>query len=136
MTKAFTVHNLCRFREIIFYGIVGGLAFCTHFTCVFLLVHYGYLTPLAANACAFIISFNVSFWGHHHYTFAGHDNQISHAMLRLFVLASTNFFASMFSYYILLNYVHLQYLVALFFNLSIIASISFIFSKLWVFRAA
>jgi len=134
MIKTFIIQKYSLIREIFIYGLVGISAFITHFSIVFLLVHFFHIHPLIANAIAFIISFNVSFWGHHHFTFSGHKNEVKIVMQRLFAVAVTNFFVNEYFYYILLSKLHLQYLIALLINLTIFALISYVVSKFWVFK--
>ena len=125
-----------RFREIILFIIVGGSAFLTHLLTVFVLVHFMGMAPLVANIFGFLLSFNVSFWGHHCCTFKGHGACPKRAMRRLFLLASVNFVVNEGAYYILLHVFGLQYLVALIINLTVLAFITFLIAKCWVFRAA
>ncbi len=122
-------------RELFFYMLVGGCAFAVHFLSVYLFVQWG-VQPLVANIYAFLIAFNVSFWGHHHLTFAGHQVAIKQALWRLLMMATINFLINEYGYYLLLNIFHLHYLVALMLNLTIIAVFSFMLSKFWVFKAA
>lgn len=136
MIKDLILEKIHLFRELIVYVIIGGIAFSVHFSIVFSLVHFLDMAPLVANAVAFMLSFNVSFWGHHYFTFAGHETEIKHAMRRLFTLASINFFVSEYFYYILLHSFHINYLLALVINVGIIAFVSFLISKFWVFKTA
>ena len=86
-------------RELFFYIIVGGGAFTVHFLMVYLLVQSG-IQPLIANIYAFLLAFNVSFWGHHYLTFAGHQATVKQALWRLWMMATINFFMNEYGYYL------------------------------------
>lgn len=60
--------------ELMRFGVVGVAAMATHWCVVALLVPLG-MQPLLANVIGFCIAFNVSFLGHHHWTFATASTQ-------------------------------------------------------------
>ena len=134
MNNALTNQCITRFKAPFIFIIVGGGAFLTHLLVVFLLVHFLSIAPLIANIFGFLVSFNVSFWGHHRLTFAGHGACPKRAMRRLFILAGINFFLNESFYYVLLHIFHLQYLIALIINLTVLAFITYFIAKRWVFK--
>ncbi len=128
------IESLTIMRQLFIFMFVGGSAFIIHLLTVYILVNQDILSPLTANIFGFLLSFNISFFGHYFLTFAGNRAIISCALRRLFLLASFNFIANEYCYYILLNILHLHYLIALVINLSTLAIITFFVSKFWVFK--
>jgi putative flippase GtrA len=122
------------FWQIIRFGLVGSLAAATQLTVVMTLVEMGLLQPLAANIVGFMIAFQVSYWGHRHWTFNAIGVQHSVAVPRLFFIASSGFIANELFFYIMMSVFHLPYIPALLVVLTILPTITFISSKFWVFR--
>jgi putative flippase GtrA len=122
------------FWQIIRFGLVGSLAAVTQLTIVMVLVEFGLLQPLAANILGFMIAFQVSYWGHRHWTFNATNVQHSVAAPRLFLIASSGFIANELFYYIMMTTFHFPYIPALLVVLTILPFITFVTSKFWVFR--
>ena len=120
-------------RELWRFLIVGAAAAAVHFFTVILLVHSWQLQPLLANVLAFLVAFQVSYFGHRGWTFS--HIQVRHAQsLPRFVLVALLSFATNESlYFVLLQYTVLPYWVALGFVLVLVASMTFVLSKLWAF---
>lgn len=120
-------------KQIMTFGVVGGLAFAVHFTTVFLLVNYFFLSPLIANIGGFCCAFSISYFGHRQFTFASRGK---HRILlpRLLLVGIGSFIVNEILYYLLLNLFHWHYLVALLINLSLLTGATFIINKYWVFR--
>ncbi len=122
------------FFQLIRFGITGGLATLTHFTTVILLVEFTKLHPLSANVIGFSCGFIVSFSGHSLWTFANTTQRVHIVLPRFFLVAAINFGCNQGLYTLFLIKFHWNYTIALIIVLGIMASITFLLSKLWVFR--
>lgn len=118
--------------EMLRFGIVGIAAMATHATIVSLLVPMG-LQPLLANIIGFCISFNVSFFGHHHWTFSSTNSQ-KNTFKRFLGVAITGFIANECLYALLLRFTALDYRVALLIVLFTVAGMTYLLSRFWAFR--
>lgn len=119
-------------RELFWFGVVGVSAMATHFVAVAALVPAG-LPPLVANVPAFLIAFQVSYWGHRRLTFqAGH---VAHrqALPRFFAVSSLGFAVNEGLYALLLEFTPLDYRAALFIVLVAVAVMTFVLGKFWAF---
>ena len=118
--------------ELMRFGAVGIAAMATHWCMVALLVPLG-VTPLLANAIAFCIAFNVSFFGHHHWTFASIDSR--QVTVRRFAgVALLGFVINEILYGFLLKYTPLDYRLALAIVLVAVAGLTYLLSRCWAFR--
>ncbi len=121
------------FWQVCRFGIVGLTAAAIHFSIVVCLVRADWLAPLVANIVGFMVSFQVSYWGHRLWTF--NDNMTLHrvAFLKLLLVQIVNFTAneSLFYFFLLFNF---PYEVALLMVLTILPIFTFVSSKLWVFK--
>lgn len=120
-------------RQVFRFGIVGLLAAMLHFSVVVLMVQRGSIEPLLANVFAFVLSFQVSYWGHRHWTFE--NTVVSHgiAFPKLAFVQIINFAANETLFYIFLT-LHLPYDIALLIVLTVLPLFTFAASKLWIFR--
>lgn len=120
-------------RQLAWFGIIGTCAAIVNMTTVILIVELIELPPLLANIIGFILAFNVSYFGHRCYTFAG--TQVAHhlAIPRLFLIAGLNFTTNEGLYYLFLRYTHLSYFVSLLCVIAILPALTFVLSKIWVF---
>lgn len=114
---------------------VGVTAAAVHFTMVVILVQIFHYAPLIANVGAFVVSFQVSYWGHRQWTFS--DTEVLHreAYPKLVMLQVFNFCMNEYLFYFFLSF-HLPYQVALLIVLSILPAFTFVMNKFWVFRAS
>jgi putative flippase GtrA len=119
--------------QLMRFGITGGTAALTHFSIVFALVHSLHMPPLTANIYAFMVAFFISYSGHRYWTFANSSHSARSTLPRFFLISCLNFIGNQSLYYFLLTALHMNYLIALVIVLGIIASISFIINKFWVF---
>ncbi len=119
--------------ELVRFGIVGIAAMAIHWCVVALLVPLGF-TPLIANVIGFCVAFNVSFFGHHHWTFASPDNQ-KNTFRRFAGVAILGFISNEALYALLLEFTRLDYRVALLIVLIAVAGMTYLLSRLWAFRA-
>lgn len=119
--------------ELVRFGIVGIAAMATHWCVVALLVPLG-LTPLLANVIGFCIAFNVSFFGHHHWTFASSDEQ-KNTFTRFASVALLGFITNEAMYALLLKFTPLDYRIALLIVLIAVAGMTYLLSRFWAFRS-
>lgn len=122
-------------RQLARFGIVGFSAMGVHLLCLALLVRFA-LHPLLANVIAFLVAFQVSYWGHKSWTFEAHEGSHAVAMQRFFVVAVSSFCLNELLYCGLLRFTALHYLLAQFIVLLLVAVLTFILSRLWAFRTA
>ena len=122
------------FFQIFRFGIVGLIAASIHFLTVVLLVQNFFLAPLTANIFGFMISFQVSYWGHRLWTFQETVALHRVTFAKLFLVQALNFSANEILFYIFLA-LQLPYPLALIIVLAILPIFTFVTSKLWVFRA-
>jgi len=120
-------------KELYRFGVVGFLAALVHVSLVIALVQALVVSPLIANVLAFGVAFQVSYWGHRHWTFPQTQTLHRDAFLKLMIVQIINFAANETLFYIFLM-LHLPYPLALILVLSILPVFTFISSKLWVFR--
>jgi len=120
-------------RQIARFGIVGVTAATTHFAIVVALVQYASIPPLVANLFAFMVSFQVSYWGHRAWTFSGTAVLHSEALPKLLLVQICNMAANETLFYIFLQ-MHLPYQIALLLVLSILPIFTFLLGKFWVFK--
>lgn len=131
-----TVYDLYQIniiKELSKFGIIGCSAAVVNFIAVILLVKAGLLSPLAANIIAFLIAFQVSFFGHKLWTFR-HQGKHAATMTKFFIVAVLSFFLNEALFAGFLKYAHLYYPLALFITLMLVPPITFAFSKAWAFR--
>src|ERR1700690_2903459 len=121
-------------RQLGFFGIVGCCAAVVQLCVVILLVEFTHMHPLVANIIGFLLAFNVSYFGHRSLTFAGTTVNHKVAVTRLFGLGVANFIANEGLFYIFLTVFKLYYPIALILVLAILPALTFVISKLWVFR--
>lgn len=76
-------------RQALRFGLVGGLAAGAHLATLGFLESLG-IAALVANIAAFLCAFQVSFLGHHHWTFRGHSDT-GRDYARLFAVACAGF---------------------------------------------
>jgi putative flippase GtrA len=118
--------------ELMRFGVVGVGAMATHWCVVALLVPLG-LKPLFANVIGFCVAFNVSFFGHHHWTFTSSDSQ-KNTFKRFLGVAVLGFIINESMYSALLKLTSLDYRVALAIVLIAVAGLTFALSRFWAFR--
>jgi putative flippase GtrA len=121
------LHQLFRF------GIIGTMAALLNMLVVVLLVHFAHWWPLAANILAFIVAYQVSFFGHHYWTFQSGISAKT-AWPKFLLVALGSFLLNEGCYALFLQVLHVQYIWALLLVLLIVPPITFAFSRLWAFR--
>lgn len=103
-----------------------------HWTVVAILVPLG-IAPLIANVIGFCVAFNVSFFGHHHWTFASAESQ-QNTFKRFAAVALLGFALNELMYSLLLKLTVLDYRIALGVVLVAVAGLTFVLSRYWAFR--
>jgi putative flippase GtrA len=125
--------NKAQILQISRFLTVGTLAAAVHFGMVVWLVQsYDYL-PLIANVAGFVVSFQISYWGHRLWTFSGTGVSHREAYPRLVLIQVLNFGMNESLYYFFLGF-GLPYQWALLIVLAILPIFTFISSKFWVFQ--
>lgn len=119
--------------QILRFLTIGATAAVVHCSVVILLVQIFNYAPLIANVAGFIVSFQVSYWGHRRFTFSGTEVSHREAYPRLVVVQLFNFGLNESLYYLFLSF-NLPYILALVIVLSIIPFFTFFTSKFWVFE--
>jgi putative flippase GtrA len=120
-------------RGFYFLGI-GGIAALVHVGLVLCFVTFFNLHPLLANGFAFLIAFQISFFGHKNLTFA---LLLDKKILRLphfFMVATSAGLINEGLYFLLLHYTRINYLLGLILVLGLVSGYSFILSRFWACR--
>ena len=129
-TRRLAKHPLS--KQVFRFGCVGTAAAITNLAIVAILVPITHMHPLMANVFAFIIAFQVSFYGHKAWTFQSDANHLS-TMSKFFIVASISFALNEGLYALILKLFHFHYMLSLFIVLIIVPPVTFIFSKFWAF---
>ncbi|MGH8353469.1 MAG: GtrA family protein [Pseudomonas sp.] len=123
-------------RALFWFAVVGLSALMAHFLLVALLLVPLGVPPLVANVLAFLLAFQVSYWGHRLKTFdAGHLPH-GQTLPRFFAVASLSFLLNEVLYFLLLRFTPLDYRIALLMVLFTVALVTFALSRAWVFYGA
>jgi putative flippase GtrA len=120
------------FFQLARFGAVGLAATCVHWSTVAITVPLG-LHPLQANVVAFLIAFNVSYWGHRRWTFNAVRPHRS-ALPRFLLTACSSFSLNQTMFYLFLTYTTLDYRVSLLIVLACVSALTFVVSRQWAFR--
>lgn len=126
-------NNTYLFLQFCRFGIVGLTAAVIHYSIVVELVQKMSLPPLIANVFAFLIAFQMSYWGHRLWTFNDSVSLHRDAFPKLLLVQSVNFTINESLFYLFMVW-GLPYNIALLIILSILPILTFASSKLWVFR--
>ncbi|WP_240126888.1 GtrA family protein [Thermomonas alba] len=125
------VHHIPRPLRFI---AVGCAAAAVHWLVVVALVEHSGLAPLAANVLGWLVASTVSFAGHHHLTFRGHGVPVHDSARRFFLLSAFGFALNEATYALALHLSRIGYQLLLGAVLVFVAGITWILSRLWVFR--
>jgi putative flippase GtrA len=121
-------------RQIFAFGSIGILAAVVNFAVLIFIVECFHWHPWPANILAFMLAFQVSFFGHHHWTFRGVSTaKKRHIWVRFLIVATFSMLMNQGLYAIYL-YLIPWYGLALFFTLATVPPITFVLAKLWAFR--
>jgi len=111
---------------------VGSAAALTHMG-VFAIAQR-YLWPEVANALGFVIAFFVSFAGHRLLSFNDASTSVGTSLQRFAVTALAGFASNELVFVLLLRWLRLPSLLALFLALVFAAGQTFVLSRFWAFR--
>lgn len=117
--------------QLVRFGCVGAVASAVHLAGVAALVPLG-LAPAWANPVAFLVAFQVSYYGHRGWTFRQSGGAAAYR--RLFVVALAGFALNEAAYVPLLKVTGIDYRVALGAILLVQAGVSFLLARGWAFR--
>lgn len=121
-------------QQLMRFGFIGFFATFLSYLLVIFFVEAFHFNPLVANFIAFLIAFQVSFWGHKSWTFRAHSIPHRQAMVRFFTLSIFGFILNESLYAFFLHVVHMHYALALLIVLMIVPPITFVVSKFWAFK--
>lgn len=121
-------------RQYYWFAVIGVAAMATHFLLVSLLLVPLGMAPLLANVLAYLLAFQISYWGHRRKTFEADHLAHSQTLPRFFAVSCLSFLANEALYFALLHYTALDYRIALIVVLIAVAAITFILSKTWAFQ--
>ncbi|AXE30788.1 GtrA family protein [Chromobacterium phragmitis] len=123
-------------RQLFWFGVVGVSAMLLHFALVTLaLVPLG-VPPLIANVLGFLGAFQLSYWGHRHFTFEARHVPHRQALPRFFGVSCLSFCVNEAMYFLLLRFTALDYRVSLAIVLFAVATLTFLLGKLWAFSSS
>jgi len=129
------LHHKIILLQILRFGVVGCTAALVNMLVVILLVETIDLAPLLANIFAFLIAFNVSYFGHAYWTFANIHAYHKKSIPKFFLVASTSFILNEGLFFIFLSIFKFYYILALLCVLIIVPLFTFIMSKFWAFHS-
>ena len=89
--------------------------------------------PLVANVFAFLLAFQVSYLGHHRFTFSAAEAPVARSRRRFFLVALGSFLVNEAMYALLLRYTELDYRMALVLVLVTVAALTFVSARQWAF---
>ncbi|OIN93841.1 MAG: polysaccharide synthesis protein GtrA [Comamonadaceae bacterium CG1_02_60_18] len=115
-----------------FFLAVGGAAALTHMT-VFALAQHT-LWPELANALGFVVAFFVSFGGHRCLSFRDAGTTVATSFQRFVVTALVGFASNEIVFVVVLRWLRMPSLLALFVALVFAAGQTFVLSRFWAFR--
>ena len=110
--------------QLLRFGAVGIAAMLIHWLTVVALVPLGSV-PLLANVAGFGVAFQVSYWGHRHWTFNANALHHRQTLPRFVVVSCSSFAVNEFLYFLLLRYTALDYRTALTIVLAAVATATF-----------
>ncbi|AJC48251.1 GtrA family protein [Allofrancisella guangzhouensis] len=122
-------------KQVFYFLIIGALASLVNFVLVFIIVDLNITKPLIANFFAYLIAFNVSYFGHRYFTFSKTTQSHKKAASQFFINALIGLALNEGIYSVLLHVLHIQYLIALFITMLLVAIYTFIVSKFLIFKA-
>ncbi|QEL54328.1 GtrA family protein [Chromobacterium paludis] len=123
-------------RQLLWFGVVGVSAMLLHFSLVTLVLVPLGAPPLAANVLGFLGAFQLSYWGHRHFTFEARHVPHRQALPRFFGVSCLSFCVNEAMYFLLLRFTALDYRVSLAIVLFAVAALTFLLGKLWAFASA
>jgi putative flippase GtrA len=111
---------------------VGSAAALSHLGVFALAQHH--VWPELANALGFVLAFFVSFFGHRLLSFKDASTSVSTSLRRFAVTALGGFASNEIVFVLLLRWLQMPSLLALFVALVFAAGQTFVLSRFWAFR--
>lgn len=121
-------------QQLLRFGVVGVSAMAVHMASAVALVELG-LAPLLANVIAFLLAFQVSYFGHRLWTFDARAQAHGQTLPRFFAVALSSFAVNEGLFALLLAYTPLPYWLSLGMVLLAVAAGTFVLSRQWAFKA-
>lgn len=118
----------------VWFVAVGCVAAAVHWLTVVVLVESVVWHPLVANVGGWLLAVGVSFAGHHRLSFRGHGAPVGRSMRRFFLVSATGFAVNETAYALALNWSGLGYELLLAGVLVVVAFMTWLLSRHWVFR--
>ena len=119
-------------QQLLRFGLIGAAATATHFIIALLLIGVG-VHPLWANAWAFLIAFQISFFGHRSFTFRNTDLPLAASASRFAITALLGFGLGEGLLAALLVWTSLSDRLALLAALGTVAILTFLMGRFWAF---
>jgi len=126
--------NRAWLKQLLKFGVVGGIASAVHLSAAIYFISYLYIKPLVANVLAFMAAFFASYFGHRYYSFGGTIVTHRQAFIKLLLVALLGLAINEFLFFIFLSTLQVNYIISLLISLCITPSIVFVFNKFWVFK--
>jgi putative flippase GtrA len=120
-------------RPVIFV-IVGTLAAVVHWLVAVMVVERAGVHPMLANIIGWLAALSVSFIGHWRWTFGDRRAPPVRSALRFFVLSAGAFAVNAAAYATLLRLTPLRYDIGLALVLLLVAVVTYLVSRRWVYR--
>lgn len=121
-------------KQLIRFLITGGSAAVISAIIMFMCVELLHFKPIDSIIPAYVIGFNVSYFGHRYWTFSN-ETQHSHkkSMIRLLITALIGYFITRGSMALLYTDLHIYYMLAFVIASVVAACFSFLSGKFWAF---
>ncbi len=120
--------------QVIRFSLIGGIAAAVHMIFCAIFVEKAEFHPILANIFSFFIAFILSFLGHHYWTYQDQSASVFQALSKFFIVATTSFILNNVLFILFHITFDLHYFISLFIVLSLVPPITFILSKIWVFK--
>lgn len=121
-------------QRLIYFIAIGGTAALTHILIVLTLVGLNLSPPLIANIFAYLIAFNISYFGHKYFTFSQLHDEKELSLPHFFLVTSSAGIINESLYYLFLTYTPINYIIALILVLGIVSVYTWLLSRLWACR--
>jgi putative flippase GtrA len=126
---------IAEFLTLFRFGIVGAASTLTHLLVALIAYNQFGLAPLPANVIGFLFAFSVSFGGHSYWTFRGHEAELKASIVRLLIVSIFGFLLNNSILWVLVEKTALGGNQAIILAALIVPPVTYLLSKLWVFRA-
>jgi len=125
-----------RVARPLWFVAVGCIAAGVHWLVVVALVEAAGWHPLVANVAGWSLALIVSFGGHHRLTFRGHGAPVARSAMRFVLVSAAGFGVNETVYALSLGWSRLGYQSLLAIVLALVAVMTWLLSRHWVFRGS